>query len=155
MKPRVVVAPDFRSMEEIFADPTLERLHDATPVVFGNWHESSDTPRRAGASLRHVFEVAGGHSNRDLDYATCFDRGITVASCAPASGPAVAAMAVALGLAAARLVVEGDTARGTRAHPDAERHTRLDRASPRVKGLLRGWRERSNERWAGESRVRW
>ncbi len=131
MKPKVVVAPDFRRIDEIFDAPTLARLHDladviwgrdgpmpaagfvdalqeATAVVFGTWHYGFDAIHRAGDSLRHIFEVAGGHGHRDLDYATCFDRGITVGSCAPAFGPAVAEMALALTLAAARLVSEGD-----------------------------------------------
>ncbi len=131
MKPQVIVAPDFRRMDEIFDDDTAARLHsvadvvwgrdgpmphdefsaalqEATAVVFGTWHYGADAIRRAGPQLRHVFEVAGGHNHADLDYATCFDRNITVGSCAPAFGPAVAEMALALTLAATRLVTEGD-----------------------------------------------
>ncbi len=131
MKPTVVLAPDFRRVDEIFDAPTLARLHGladvvwgidgpmpvdqfdealqhATAVVFGTWHYGPDAIRRAGDGLRHVFEVGGGHGHRELDYATCFDRDITVGSCAPAFGPAVAEMALALSLAAARLVTEGD-----------------------------------------------
>ncbi len=131
MKPRVIVAPDFRSMEEIFDAPTLQRLDDlveiewgrdgpmprdaftaalqeAVAVVFGTWHYGRTAIRESGSSLRHVFEVAGGHRHEDLDYAACFERGITVGGCAPAFGPAVAEMALALSLAAARLVTEGD-----------------------------------------------
>jgi phosphoglycerate dehydrogenase-like enzyme len=133
VKPRVIVAPDFRRMAEIFDRASLERLHDiadvrwgrdgpmpqdefedalqgATGVVFGTWHYGPDAVAAAGPSLRHVFEVAGGHHHPDLNYAVCFERGITVASCAPAFGPAVAEMALALSLAAARLVTEGDGA---------------------------------------------
>ena len=133
MKPRAIVAPDFRTMDEIFDGPTLERLHDlvevvwgrdgpmpqeafeaaltdATAVVFGSWHYGPVALSKAGSNLRHVFEVAGGHHHQDLDYAQCFERNITVASCAPAFGPAVAEMAVALALSSARLVTEGDAA---------------------------------------------
>lgn len=133
MKPSVVVAPDFRRMEEIFDPPTSERLHDlvdvrwgrdgpvpqedftaalqdATAVILGTWHYGTDAIRKAGPSLRHVFEVAGGHTHQQLNYGACFERGITVGSCAPAFGPAVAEMALALSLAAARLVNEGDAA---------------------------------------------
>jgi len=133
MKPKVIVAPDFRSMEEIFDATTLERLHglvevqwgrngpmpqeefmavlhDATAIIFGTWHYGMDAIPSAGSSLRHVFEVAGGHTHPDLNYAACFDRGITVGSCASAFAPAVAEMALALSLAAARLVTEGDAA---------------------------------------------
>lgn len=130
-KPTVVVAPDFRRMDEIFDPATKARLEDlvdvrwgrngampadqfeqamqtAVAVVFGTWHYGPDAIRRAGPNLRHVFEVAGGHDHPDLDYATCFERGISVGSCAPAFGPAVAEMALALTLAAMRKVCEGD-----------------------------------------------
>lgn len=133
MKPKAIVAPDFRRMREIFEPATLERLHelvdvqwgrdgpmpgdqfaeamqDATAVVFGTWHYGTRAIRDAGSSLRFVFEVARGHSHPDLDYQACFGRGIAVGSCAPAFGPVVAEMALALSLAAARLVVQGDAA---------------------------------------------
>ena len=129
MKPRVVVIPDFRTMTEVFDPPTLARLDDladvvwgrdgpmpqeefvaaladATAVVFGTWHYGRDAMRLAGDSLRYLFEVAGSHHHPHLDYATCFERGIAVGSCAPAFGPAVAEMALALTLDAARLVSE-------------------------------------------------
>ena len=133
MKPKVVVAPHFRSMGEIFDKATLGRLHDladvvwardepmpqdqfedalgeATAVVFGTWHYGSAAIANAGASLRHVFEVAGSHHHPDLNYRPCLHRGITVGGCAHAFGPAVAEMALALALAAGRLVAEGDAA---------------------------------------------
>jgi phosphoglycerate dehydrogenase-like enzyme len=133
MKPRVVVAPDFRAMAEVFDPPTLDRLQDlvevvwgrdgpmpqeefdgaladATAVIFGTWHYGRDAIRHAGDGLRYLLEVGGGHHHPDLDYQTCFERGITVGSCAPAFGPAVAEMALALTLDAARLVSEGDRA---------------------------------------------
>lgn len=131
MKPRVIVAPDFRSMDEIFDAPTLDRLHDlvdvvwgrdgpmpqaefgaamreATAVVFGTWHYGRDAIAAAGPMLRHVFEVSGSHHHPDLNYPVCLERGISVGGCAHAFGPAVAEMALALSLAAARLVTEGD-----------------------------------------------
>jgi phosphoglycerate dehydrogenase-like enzyme len=133
MKPKVIVAPDFRRMDEIFDGATLARLNhlvdvvwgrdgpmpqdtflaalqDATAVVFGTWHYGLDAIPSAGSMLRYVFEVAGGHSHLDLNYAACFERGITVGGCAGAFGPAVAEMALALSLASARLVAEGDAA---------------------------------------------
>ena len=120
-------------MDEIFEPATLDRLHalvdvvwgrdgpmpneafdeairDADAVVFGTWHYGRDAIGRAGESLRHIFEVAGSHGHPGLDYETCFERGITVASCAPAFGPAVAEMALALALGTARLTVSGDAA---------------------------------------------
>jgi phosphoglycerate dehydrogenase-like enzyme len=131
MKAKVIVAPDFRSMAEIFDTPTSDRLHDlvdvlwgrdgpmppaefaaamsdATAVVFGTWHYGRDAIAVAGPSLRYVLEVAGGHNHPDLNYPACFERGISVGGCAHAFGPAVAEMALALSLAAARLVTEGD-----------------------------------------------
>jgi hypothetical protein len=77
MKPKVIVFPDFRHMDEIFNGPTLDRLHnmvdvvwgrdgpmppeefaaamrEATAVVFGTWHYGRDAIRGAGPSLRHV-----------------------------------------------------------------------------------------------------
>ena len=133
MKPRVIVATDFRQMSEIFDDTTLSRLTDlcdiawgrdgpmpqaefdsalaeATAVVFGTWHYGDDAIARSGPSLRYVYEVAGGLHHPGLDYATCFERGITVGSCAHAFGPAVAEMALAMSLDAGRLVAEGDRA---------------------------------------------
>lgn len=130
MKPKVIVAPDFRRVAEVFDDVTLTRLEgiaeivwgrngpmphaefvaaieEATAVVFGTWHYGNAIGD-AGGSLRYLYEVAGGLRHPGLDYAMCFERGITVGSCAPAFGPAVAEMALALTLDAARLVSEGD-----------------------------------------------
>ena len=89
-KPSVIVAPDFRRVDEIFDSATLARLDDlvdvqwgrdgampaaqfeqalqhAAAVVFGTWHYGPDAIVEAGPSLRHVFEVAGGHFHPDLD----------------------------------------------------------------------------------------
>lgn len=131
MKPKVVLVPDFRQMTEVFAPPTMERLRDmcdvvwgrdgpmprqdftaalsdATAVVFGTWHYGPEAVIQSGPSLRFIYEVGGGFRHPELDYATCFDRGISVGSCAHAFGPSVAEMALALSLDAARLVAEGD-----------------------------------------------
>jgi phosphoglycerate dehydrogenase-like enzyme len=133
VKPKVVVAPDFRGMAEIFDAATLARLEgmadvvwgrdgpmpqaefeaalaDATALVFGTWHYGPDAVAGAGDSLRFVYEVAGGLAHPGFDYETCFERGIEVGGCAPAFGPAVAEMALALTLDAARLVSQGDRA---------------------------------------------
>lgn len=130
-KPSIIVAPDFRRMDEIFDPETRDRLDElvdvrwgkdgpmpaarfedelqhAVAVVFGTWHYGPDAIGRAGPQLRHVFEVAGEHAHPNLDYDTCFERGITVGSCAPAFGSVVAEMALALTLAATRGVTRGD-----------------------------------------------
>jgi phosphoglycerate dehydrogenase-like enzyme len=130
---KIIVAPHFRRMAEIFDPGTLERLRnlgaiswgrdgpmpqaemeaalvDATAVVFGTWEYGRDAIPAAGDNLRYVFEVAGSHAHKDLNYRACLERSIRVGGCAPAFGPAVAEMGLALALAAGRLVGEGDAA---------------------------------------------
>ncbi len=132
-EPKIVVAPHFRSMTEIFDPATLDRLHglgeivwgrdgpmpradmaaalaDATAVIFGTWEYGPAAVGEAGESLSFIFEVAGSHNHRKLNYRACLQRGIEVGSCAPAFGPAVAEMGLAMALAAGRLVGEGDAA---------------------------------------------
>lgn len=130
MKPRVIVAPDFRNMAEIFTDTALGRLSEhadivwakdepmpqlefkdslgsAEVVIFGTWHYG-DALKRIDSPVRALLEVAGAHDHLDLDYRWCLDRGLLVGSCAPAFAPAVAEMALALTLAATRGVALND-----------------------------------------------
>jgi phosphoglycerate dehydrogenase-like enzyme len=148
-KPRVLLAPHFRQMDEIFDRSSVERLHDLAEVVwgvndpmpedeflaaladvdavvFGTWNCGGDGIRRAGSRLQAVLEVAGGHSHPELDYEYLFGRAIPIGSCAPAFGPAVAEMALALTLAAARRVVESD--RGFRTGTERYLHAGNDGA---------------------------
>jgi phosphoglycerate dehydrogenase-like enzyme len=84
----------------------LARHRDADAIICGYWRygEVSAFPR-----LKAVVEVGGGLPGpRGFDYADAFRRRITVASCAPGFGPAVAEMALALTLACTRNVVETD-----------------------------------------------
>lgn len=84
----------------------LERHRDADAIICGYWRYG---PVSAFPRLRAVFEVGGGlPSPKGFDYAGAFRRGITVASCAPGFGPAVAEMALALTLAVTRGVVATD-----------------------------------------------
>jgi phosphoglycerate dehydrogenase-like enzyme len=129
-KPRVVVDPHFRTMQEIFAPADLQRLHaivdviwgsdepmpldqaraalaDAIAVVASGWRYG-ELPD-AAASLRAIIDVSGGFP-QTLDYARCFARGIRVLSAAPAFGPQVAEMALAMALSASREIVAGDRA---------------------------------------------
>jgi phosphoglycerate dehydrogenase-like enzyme len=72
-------------------------------VVAGTWRHGdvSAFPR-----LRAILEVSGGFPQpANLDYDYCFSHGIRVLSCAPAFGPAVAEMGLAMALAAARRLV--------------------------------------------------
>ena len=128
---RVVVDPHFRAMDEIFTSADRAELHelvdvvwghdrpmprddflrevaDADAVVFGGWRYGADALEAAAPRLRALLEVAGGHEHTDLDYDRCFDRGIVVGSCAPAFGPAVSEMALALALSSMRGVTQAD-----------------------------------------------
>lgn len=132
-KARVIIAPHFRHMDEIFEQATLDRLVEfadivygqdgpmpqaefdraiqtASAVVFGTWSYGRDALRNAGGDLRAIIEVAGGHTHQDLDYVTCLERGIQLGTCAPVFGPVVAEMALALTLAATREIAAGDRA---------------------------------------------
>lgn len=129
-KPRVVVDPHFRRMDEIFSPADLVRLHAAVEVVWGRdepmpleeaqealstavavicstWRYSMDLAH--APALRAIIDVAGAFP-RTLDYAACFARGVRVLTAAPAFGPQVAEMALGLALAASRDIVGGDRA---------------------------------------------
>jgi len=131
MKPKIILDPAFRRMENIFSAEDLRRLNAAAEVIWGkdesmpeaeiekvrqevvaiicgSWRhgEVSRFPR-----LRAILEVGGGFpSPKSLDYDTCFSRGIRVLSCAPAFGPAVAEMGLGLALACARQIAWTDQA---------------------------------------------
>jgi len=127
-KPKIILDPIFRPMDRLFAPPDLARLkraanvvwavnreippaeldkhRDAAIIICGWWHHG---PVSGFPKLKAIFEVGGNlPSPKHLDYAECFRRGITVASCAPGFGPAVAEMALALTLACTRTIVETD-----------------------------------------------
>jgi phosphoglycerate dehydrogenase-like enzyme len=129
-KPRVVVDPHGRKMQEIFSPDDLIRLHELVEVVWGRdepmplddaraaledavavvsagWRYGAllDDARR----LRAIIDVAGGFPPT-LDYETCFARGIRVLTAAPGFGPQVAEMALGMALAASREIVAGDRA---------------------------------------------
>lgn len=130
-RPRVIVAPHFRKMAEIFAPEDLARLgrlcevvwgrdepmpqadfeaalKDAAALVFGSWPWGRDAIRKAGPGLRAVFAVGGGHSHKDLDYDACFERGIFLGSVAPSMARQVSEMALGLTLAATRGIALND-----------------------------------------------
>ncbi len=125
-RPTVLLAPHFRTLEEIFDPRDLERLASFSEVVWARdeplpeaeldallpeaWayigtSQPLDAARLATApKLRAVIEVAGGFPP-SIDYQTCFARGIRVLSCAPAFGAQVAEMALAMALAGGRGLV--------------------------------------------------
>ncbi|MDJ0665445.1 MAG: NAD(P)-dependent oxidoreductase [Acidimicrobiia bacterium] len=130
MRPSVIVAPHFRTMEEIFRPGALDRLgsfaevvwgldspmpqdrfeaalEDATAVVFGTWHYG-DSLVRGAPNLRAVLEVAGAHDHQAMGYEECFNRGIEVGSVAHAFGPAVAELTLGLTFAATRGIAKND-----------------------------------------------
>lgn len=124
--PIVLLAPHFRTLDEIFDPRDLERLASFSRIVWGRddplpereldallpevwaWvgtHHPLPPERLARAArLRAVIDVAGGFPET-IDYAGCFARGIRLLSCAPAFAEQVAEMALALALAGGRGIV--------------------------------------------------
>lgn len=127
MKPKILVDPAFRKMAQIFAPADLARLREMADVIWakdepmpaeevaklkselfailtGRWRHGSVTD---APNLRAIIELGGAHPTpADLDYETCFARGIRVLSCAPAFGPAVAEMALTMTLAVKRQIIQ-------------------------------------------------
>lgn len=122
-KPRIVVAPHFRRLDEIFSPAAWDRLADefdlvwarddpmpasdfasaiagAEAVIFAEWPEGVTVPD--SAQLRLMIDVCGTLDHRDLDYRACFANNIQVATIAPVFAPAVAEHSLGLALAAAR-----------------------------------------------------
>ncbi len=129
MKPKVILDPHSRRIDAIFSAEDQQRLYSLAEIVWGRDERMpadeiakhrEDTVAIIAGSWRHgdvaefprlraLLEVSGGFpSPKSLDYETCFARGIRVLSCAPAFGPAVAEMGLALALASARQLVEAD-----------------------------------------------
>ena len=133
-KQNVILDIAFRRLEEVFHPSDLEHLHaiasvvwgrnepmpaeefeaakgDAFAIVTGRWRHGEVA---AMPKLQAILEMGGRHpSPKVLDYRTCFARNIRVLSVAPAFGPMVAEMALAMALAAARDVVAGSVAFGS------------------------------------------
>ena len=129
-KPRVVVDPHFWSMDRLFSPADRERLERTVEVVWGRDEpmpveeailelETSDavvcTSWRYGElgenfpNLRAIVDVSGGFPT-ELDYETCFLRGIHVLSAAPGFARQVAEMSLGLALASSRGIVAADRA---------------------------------------------
>ena len=130
-KPKVLLDPYGRKLDEVFASHDLARLHKVADVVWGHDEpipdEELDQAKddlfaimtgfwRYGnvaeyPQLRTIMGLSGGHpSPQVLDYETCFARSIRVLSCAPAFGPMVAEMALGVTLALSRKIVEDNAA---------------------------------------------
>jgi phosphoglycerate dehydrogenase-like enzyme len=132
-RPRAIVDPSFRRMDEIFSAEDVRRLAGVVDVVWGK-----DEPMPLGAfraalpdalavvsagwrygdvlddapNLRAILTVSGGWPS-ELDYGRCFERGIRVLSAAPAFARPVAEMALALALSCSREIPAGDRAMRT------------------------------------------
>jgi len=129
MAEKVLLDPHFRRLNEIFAPADLARLSGMAEIVWGkdkpapkkvievakteiaavvaaDWRYG---PVQEFPKLRGILEVSGRFPDpAQLDYAACGHQGIQVLSCAPAFGPAVAEMALAMTLALARDLTAGD-----------------------------------------------
>jgi phosphoglycerate dehydrogenase-like enzyme len=129
-RPKVIVDPHFRSLDDILSAADAVRLHELVEVVWGRdepmpladfgaalpdavavvssgWRYGP-VPDDA-EKLRAIITVSGGWPP-ELDYERCFSRGIRVLSAAPAFAAAVAEMALALALACGRDLVAEDRA---------------------------------------------
>ncbi len=129
-RPKVIVDPHFRSMDDVFSAEDATRLRELVDVVWGRddpmplaefeaalpdafavvaagWRYGDVLADAPG--LRAILTVSGGWPP-ELDYAHCFERGIRVLSAAPAFAGAVAEMALALALASSRDIVAEDRA---------------------------------------------
>lgn len=126
-KPKVVVDPHFRKMDEIFSPADRERLDRTVEVVWGRDEPMPEGDARAALAearaivcsgwrygpvplgVRAILDVSGAFPG-GLDYDACFAQGVRVLSAAPAFGPQVAEMALGLALAVGREIVDGDAA---------------------------------------------
>ncbi len=127
-KPIAVVDPFPRTMDEIFSESDLARLHDIASIVWarddampenefalalqeaevvitGRWGRNEALTD--ASQLRAIIDVTGAFP-LDLDYEQCAARSIRVLSVAPAFGRQVAEMGLGLALAAARGITVGD-----------------------------------------------
>ena len=128
-KPKVIVDPSFRKMNEIFSKADQERLYQIADVVWGkdepmpsdaflaalpdadaiicaDWTRYGDVLPQA-TRLRTIFGVSGAFPY-DLDYDYCFAHGIRVLSVASSFARQVAEMALGMALSLARQIADGD-----------------------------------------------
>jgi phosphoglycerate dehydrogenase-like enzyme len=114
---RIFTADSWRRLHDSFevvdleADPTDEALDAALPEAFAVVGQP-DLPRErllAAPRLRALLNVEGNFLP-NVDYATCFEKGMHVLNCGPAYGQAVAEYALALALDLARGISREDRA---------------------------------------------
>ena len=128
MKPKVIIDPHFRRMDELFSQEDRQRMDELVDVVWGQ-----DAPMPANEflralpdaiavvcsgwrhgdvlsqahKLRAIMDVAGGFP-RTLDYEECYKRRIRVLSAAPGFARQVAEFALGMAIASARDIAIGD-----------------------------------------------
>ena len=114
---RIFTADSWRRLHDSFevvdleADPTDEALDAALPEAFAVVGQP-DLPRErllSAPRLRALLNVEGNFLP-NVDYATCFEKGMHVLNCGPAYGQAVAEYALALALDLARGISREDRA---------------------------------------------
>jgi phosphoglycerate dehydrogenase-like enzyme len=125
-RPKVLLAPHFRTLDEIFDPGDLERLATFADPIWakddpltdadldallpdtwawvGTQHPLPAERLARAPGLHAVIDVGGGFPNT-IDYDTCFARGVRVLTGAPAFGEQVAEMAFAMALAGGRGLV--------------------------------------------------
>lgn len=127
-KPRVIVDPSFRTMDEIFTPEDQARLYEIADVVWGQDEPMPDDAFLAALSdadviicclwrygdvlpqakkLRAIFSVEGAFP-LDLDRDYCFAHNIRVLSVAPSFARQVAEMSLAMAISACRELSLGD-----------------------------------------------
>jgi phosphoglycerate dehydrogenase-like enzyme len=127
-KPRVIVDPHFRSMDEIFTPEDRARLYEIADVIWGKdepmsddtflaalpeadviicalWRYGDVLPR--AKKLRAIFSVEGAFP-LDLDRDYCFAHNIRVLSVAPSFARQVAEMSLAMAISSCRELSLGD-----------------------------------------------
>jgi phosphoglycerate dehydrogenase-like enzyme len=132
-KPLIILDPSYRRIPEIFRPGDLKRLRaiaevawgesepmpqaereqalpEAVAIVTGGWGRYGRDALDRAPKLRAIMDVGGSFPGTELDYETCFARGIRVLGSAWAFGPMVAEMALGMALAACREITQGDAA---------------------------------------------
>ncbi len=130
-KPRVIVDPHFRTMNEIFTPNDRARLYELADVIWGKdepmpqaafvealpeadtiicclWRYGNEVLPRA-QKLRAIFSVEGAFP-LDLDHNYCFAHNIRILSIAPTFARQVAEMSLGMAIAACREISLGDRA---------------------------------------------
>lgn len=132
-KPKVILDPHFRTINETFSAYDLNRLYEMADIVWGrdepmplddfltalpeteviicaDWRYGNVLSQ--AEKLRAIFVISGAFP-LDLDYEYCYQHKIRVLSVAPAFARQVAEMCLGLALTASREIATGDRAMRT------------------------------------------